>query len=218
MFGFPLDAPSPRSLDFPRKYGGVGVLASREERAMRVKSPATRILATVLLLVFPSTASPLLATVETASISGTLFSVTSSTPLAGARLNLEDARGGSYVSAPAGVDGAFDVGGLPASSYRVAVESNGALYVVNTPVKLEAGASQRVRLAVRDGGGRGRGRSGRAESGTTESGKAEENKNGTSFWSNPLTATLIVVAGAVLVGVIVDQSTSDDTPASPSLP
>jgi len=185
---------------------------------MRVKSPATRILATVLLLVFPSTASPLLATVETASISGTLFSVTSSTPLAGARLHLEDARGSSYVSAPAGVDGAFDVGGLPASSYRVAVESNGALYVVNTPVKLEAGASQRVRLAVRDGG-RGRGRSGRAESGTTESGKTEEEKkNGTSFWSNPLTATLIVVAGAVVVGVIVDQATSDDAIASPSLP
>ena len=186
---------------------------------MRVKSPATRILATVLLLVFPSTASPLLATVETASISGTLFSVTSSTPLAGARLHLEDARGGSYVSAPAGVDGAFDVGGLPASSYRVAVESKGALYVVNTPVKLQAGASQRVRLAVRDGGGKGRGRSGRAESGTTESGKTEEEKkNGTSFWSNPLTATLIVVAGAVVVGVIVDQATSDDAVASPSLP
>jgi len=187
---------------------------------MRTTSPATRILATVLLLVFPLTASPLFAVTGampggTASISGTLFSVSSATPLAGARLHLEDARGSSYVSAPAGVDGAFDVVDLPASSYKVAVESHGSLYVVDTPVKLEPGASQRVRLAVRDGG-KGRGRGGREE--TTPPPPNKTGAKDTSFWSNPLTATLIVVGGAILVGVIVDQATNDDTPASPSLP
>lgn len=185
---------------------------------MRTKSPAVRILASILVLVFPLTATPLLAGVGTASISGTLFSAATSTPLAGARLHLKDAAtGGSYVSSPAGIDGAFDVANLPASSYRIAVESNGGLYVVDTPVKLDAGAPRHLRLAVRTTG---RGRSGRADSGA----KAEEaNKNGaqdTSFWSNPLTATLLVVGGAILVGVIVDQATDDDnsTPASASAP
>jgi hypothetical protein len=186
----------------------------QEVRVMGTKKLGMRILAASLVLLFPVTTSPVLAGASTASLSGQLFSVVSSEPLVGAKLHLQDpATGRSYVSSPTEADGRVDVAQLPPSSYRIAVESNGGLYVVDAPVKLDAGEARSVRLSVREAGGRGR--AGRAESGSTPS-----DPGNTSFWSNPLTATLVVVGAAILVGVIVDEATSDDdeTPASPSNP
>jgi len=45
--------------------------------------------------------------------------------------------------------------------------------------------------------------------------EASEGKKGLSFWDNPLTATLIVLGAAVVVGVVVDELTDDDE-ASPN--
>ena len=184
---------------------------------MCVKSSAARILASALIVTFPLPVTPpaLAATADgTAAISGTLFSATSSTPLAGARLHLKDpVTGASFVSSVAGADGAFDLENVPASSYHLAVESNCSLYVVDAPVRLDADATRHVRVAVRETG---RGRGGRADSETPDADKKEGKEK--SFWTNPLTATLLVVGGAILVGVIVDQATNEDAPASPSLP
>lgn len=179
---------------------------------MRVKGSVARILASTLIVMFPLAAMPpAIAASGGAAISGTVFSASSSTPLAGARLFLKDpATGASYVSSVSGADGAFDAVSVPASSYRVAIEADGALYVVDAPVTVPAGSSRHLRVAIREAG---RGRGGRADSEMPDSDKKKEEKD-TSFWSNPLTATLIVVGGAILVGVIVDQATNDDDQAA----
>jgi hypothetical protein len=185
---------------------------------MRMKSPAARILASTLIVMFPLPAMPpTIAASGGATISGTLFSASSSAPLAGARLFLKDpASGASYTSSLSGADGSFDTVSVPASSYRVAIESNGGLYVVDTPVTLDAGSSRHLRVAVRE---MERARAGRAEGETPPPEGQKAAAEDTSFWSNPLTATLVVVGGAILVGVLVDNATNDDDePASAFAP
>lgn len=175
---------------------------------METRRWSTRWLASALILVFPLSTVPLSAA-TTASISGQLVGASDLAPIAGARLHVEDPdQKVSFVSTATGADGKFDLSSLPSSSYRLSVESNDGLYVVDSPVHLSPGEARHVRLAVgptpRKGG------TGRAASG--------KGSGGTTLWSNPLTATLIVVGAAIVVGVAVDSATNDEEPASASAP
>jgi hypothetical protein len=170
---------------------------------------SVRIVASALILVFPLATAPLSAG-ETASISGQLVGATNFVPLAGAKLHVEDtAKGISFVSGLTGVDGRFDLDSLPSSSYRLSVESNHGLYVVDTPLHLNSGQARHLRLAVGGDSPR-RGGTGRAS--------GSKGMSGGTFWSNPLTATLIVVGAAIVVGVVVNSATNNQAPASASLP
>jgi hypothetical protein len=165
---------------------------------MTMQSAVRKAIAAVLVLSFPL-AHPFVFGAASATLSGRLVTAGTLAPITGARLHLEDAaRGTFFASSPSGTDGRFDVAGLPAASYRVAVESEGRLYVVDSPLRLEAGQDRQVQLAVR--------------ADATPAGKDDDDDSsgatgGTNAWSNPVTATLIVVGVAIVVGVLVDSAT-----------
>ncbi|HJQ99486.1 MAG TPA: carboxypeptidase-like regulatory domain-containing protein [Candidatus Polarisedimenticolaceae bacterium] len=133
--------------------------------------------------------------------------------------------------------GTFRLDAVPAGAVELAVETAEGLYVVETPVTLAPGATRQVQLALR---GR-QGTTPAAPSGTpppqpppktqTDYPSAPSstpppqppanNKKTGTLWDNPLTATLIVIGGAVVTGLIIDAVDDDNNnsnAASPSNP
>ena len=85
-----------------------------------------------------------------------------------------------------------------------------------TPVTIAPGATRQVQLALK-------GRQDNAMGGkaTNPPPTPAPNKKTGTLWDNPLTATLIVVGGAVVTGLIIDAIDDDDNDtnaASPSNP
>lgn len=177
---------------------------------MRHRADLTRGLAATLILALPLFSVPISAGVPTASLKGRIVEAGTRAPMAGARIHAGDPKAGTlYSSHATSSDGSFSLDALPASSYELAVESEGGLFAVSAPVQLAAGQSRDVQLAVT------RNQAASGAGGATNS-KGTGAKLG--IWNNPLTATLLVLGGAVVVGVLVDQVTDDDNNASPSAP
>jgi len=112
-------------------------------------------------------------------------------------------------SIPAAVaaDGSFEATGVPAGPSELAIETSEGLYVVATPVAIAPGITRRVQLAY----------GGRQDSSAPPPPKKEKKKKGGGFWANPLSATLVVVGSAIVVGFAVDELThSNNEPVSPS--
>ena len=110
------------------------------------------------------------------------------------------------IPAPVAADGSFEATGIPAGQSELAIETSEGLYVVATPVAIAPGATRRVRLAF---GGR------QDSSARTQSGSEKKKPGG--FWANPLSATLIIVGSAIVVGLAINELTkSDNEPVSPS--
>ena len=167
----------------------------------------SRWIATAMAIAIVLAPIPAAAATAPGTLSGHIVAADSKAPLAGARLHVGDPRSNAVrSSAPTGADGRFEVAGLPAAAYEIAVESRGGLYVVDSPLRLEPGEHRTVQLAIASG----------QEAPTAPPGSAPK-KTAATFWNNPLTATLVVVGAAVIVGVIVEQTTSNDT-TSPSNP
>jgi hypothetical protein len=119
-------------------------------------------------------------------------------------VHLADAGTGALVaSVPTDAAGAFRADGLAPAAYRVGVESRGVLYAVPAPVTLAPGQAQSVTVAVNAA----------TSSGTEED---ERGKKALSWWNNPLTASLIIVVSAVVLGIAIDKATDDDNPTSVS--
>jgi carboxypeptidase family protein len=108
-----------------------------------------------------------------------------------------------------GENGSFRIDDVPAGTVELAVETADGMYLVDTPITLAPGATRQVQLALR----------GRENNPPPT--PAPHKKTGT-LWDNPLTATLIVVGGAVVTGLIIDAVDDDDGDnvpnASPSNP
>ncbi len=171
---------------------------------MNRRSPLSRILALALAAVLCG-AAPVALAAGDAAIAGRIASLSEGAPLVGATVHVADASTGVIrSSSPSTTEGAFEVRGLPASSYVLAVESEGGLYVVSSPVALAAGEKRSVQLAV--------GPKNAAE--TTEPEGKKKKKPIGAYWDNPLTASLIVVGAAFVVGALL--STDDDTAVSPT--
>ena len=134
-------------------------------------------------------------------------------------------------------NGSFRLDAVPAGTVELAVETGEGLYVVETPVTLAPGATRQVQLALRGRQGttpsapsgtpppqpsaKGEGGYPSAPSGTPPPQPPANNKKTGSLWDNPLTATLIVIGGAVVTGLIIDAVDDDDNnsnAASPSNP
>ena len=104
-------------------------------------------------------------------------------------------------------DGSFEATGIPAGQSEIAIETSGGLYVVATPVAIAPGATRRVQLAF----------GGRQDSSAQPPSENEKKKKGGGFWANPVTATLVIVGSAIVLGIAIDQLTqSDNEPVSPS--
>lgn len=161
---------------------------------------SARLLATGLILTLQMAWLPASADTESATVRGAILSATDQTPIAGARLHVGDpASGRIYTSSPASDDGSYSLTGVPPATYEVAVENQGRLYVVSTPLRLAPGSTRNVDLAVNPQAA--------PDPATAE---AEAAKAAGSFWNNSLTAALIVLGAAIVVGVAVDAATDDD--------
>ncbi len=140
-----------------------------------------------------------------ATLAGRVVTASTRAPLAGARVHVGERRTQRIVvSGTTGADGGFEIAGLPPAAYDLAVESNGGIYPVDSPLRLAAGERRAIQLAV-------------SSVAAGDEAKAPRKKSLASLWNNPLAATLIVVGAAVVVGLIIGSAT-DETPASPSAP
>ncbi len=167
----------------------------------------SRWIATALAIAIVLAPIPTAAASAPGTLSGRLVAADTKAPLAGARLHVGDPRSNAVrSSAPTGADGSFEIAGLPAAAYEIAVESRGGLYVVDSPLRLEPGEHRTVQLSVASG-----------NAAPTAPASSAPKKTAATFWNNPLTATIVVVGAAVIVGVIVERTTSSDT-TSPSNP
>jgi len=110
------------------------------------------------------------------------------------------------IPAPVAADGSFEATGIPAGQSELAIETSEGLYVVAAPVAIAPGTTRRIQLAY----------GGRQDSSAPKPSENEKKKKGGGFWANPLSATLIIVGSAIVVGFAIDQLTqSDNEPASP---
>ena len=113
-----------------------------------------------------------------------------------------------YTSGPSDSEGNYELTNVPASTYEVAVEADGGLYLVQSPLKLAPGQMQSVNLAVN------------AQMADDPAAEQEKTKRrgGTGVWNNPATAALIVIGAAVVLGLLIDAATDDDDdqPSSPN--
>ena len=122
---------------------------------------------------------------------------------------LADAGGGSLLrSIPVAADGTFRAETIAAGRVSLAVETGDGLYTVESPVTIAPGTTRSLSIALR---------------GREDSNKPKEpaSKKKLGVWNNPLFASLIVIGGAIVVGLAVDQLTNSDnkkTPVSPSVP
>ena len=127
-------------------------------------------------------------------------------PSAGNRLVAKTVWIGAIAAAVA-ADGSFEATGIPAGPSELAIETSEGLYVVATPIAIAPGTTRRVQLAF----------GGRQDSSAPPPPEKEKKKKGGGFWANPLSATLIIVGSAIVVGFAIDQLTqSDNEPVSPS--
>lgn len=159
----------------------------------------SKITAAALLVLMPSLGVPVAAGADQAGLAGVVISSADRTPLSGARVHVSDSGNGSLFSSVAtDAEGRFGLDGLPASSYEVAVEVDGGLYLVGARVELAPGQTRDVDLAIDD-----RQRTPRinAKAGTGAA---------ISVWNNPATAALIVLGSAFVVGAIVENEIDDE--------
>jgi len=139
-----------------------------------------------------------------ARLSGSIVHAEDQSPVPGARLLVGDATTGrQFSSTVAGPDGSFKMEGLPASTYRLAVETDAGLYVVQAPLVVEAGGARTLNLAV----------SRRAQDPDTA---PNQEAGSTGGWDTPFQATMTVLGVAILLGVLLDDDDDDGTSASQS--
>lgn len=166
---------------------------------MRKDRCAFKVLVLGLVLVVQSFHAPIVADGREATLTGSILLANGDVPLAGAKLHVGDRRSGAvFSSQPTGPDGAFFVGDLPGATYELAVESDRTLYVISQPIQLASGETRGLKIAV----------NGQTE--PTGKGKKGQTAKKPRPWSNPVTATLLAVGSAVVVGLVVEAAGGDD--------
>jgi hypothetical protein len=178
-----------------------------------------RLIAVLVLLVLTLPSGSLLAATP-ASVSGIVVAAGDRTPVPGARVFAGDPASGRVVPS-AGTDeaGRFTIANLEPGRYELAVGVNDGLYPVRTPLRLRAGETRSMTLAVEAQAGQ----TPDPETGVPDDtppppeGSPKPNQRHPTIWSNPLTAALIVLGSAIVIGVLVENATDDDdeVPASP---
>lgn len=167
----------------------------------------TRFLTAALVTSLSFSLFPACAQQPAASLAGLVLTAGGRAPLPGATVYAGDPRAGKvYPSRPTAEDGSFTLAGLPAATYRLSVGFDGGLYLLEAPLSLAAGQERQVNLAIHP---------------DQEAAAAEDptdpprQKGAATIWSNPLTASLIVLGAAVVVGLLVEGATHDEDQASP---
>ena len=174
---------------------------------MKAPRLSSEFLATVLILSLPWAALPASAADVGASLTGLIVRSGDQSPIPGAKLHAGDPETGRiFSSTPASDDGKFVLGDLPPSTYALAVESEGGLYVVETPLSLAPGTTRTLNLAV----------SPQPINRNTDDDDDDDGPWG--FWENPLTAALVTAGIAIVLGVVIWGDSDGEGRASPSAP
>lgn len=180
---------------------------------MKQRSLGFKLIATLVIVSLQALTLPLMAGDPGAAVNGSILAADDQSPLVGAKLHLGDPQTGEiYTSKPTGQDGSFVIDEVPAAVYEMAVEADGGLYVVQTPLKLTPGQNQALNLAVTT-----QLAPGQMAGSPEEEAEKKKKKGGAGVWNNPATAALIVIGAAIVLGLIIDAATDDDDerPASP---
>lgn len=155
----------------------------------------------IVLGLLPGSALPLAASEARATLSGIVHAGSEHAPLAGVRVLAGDRLSNAvFASQPTTNDGSFEIAGLPAATYELAVESRGGLYVVAAPLALPAGERRAVGIAIA------------AETPADDAPPPPpaSGGKGLTFWNNPATAALLVLGVAIVFGVVIENATDDD--------
>ena len=167
---------------------------------MNQRGPLFRLLATTLIVAVSFVFVPS-AHAQSASLTGTVYHGDATAPLSGATVHAGDVRTGEIVStAQTAADGSFSFGDLPAAVYEIAVENDGGLYVAGAPVPLNGGEQRVVQVALNSNALNPQAAPDPASSQTARKG---------GIWDNPLTAALLIIGGAVVVGALVSAADND---------
>jgi hypothetical protein len=149
----------------------------------------------------------------TGTLAGRIFSREGSPKVTGVLL-AGPALGTEVASVPVLGDGTFEADRVPAGPVSVALQTDDGIYAIATPISIAPGTTRTVSLALK--GRQGTPTPSPAPAPAPEE-KKEKKKSG-GFWSNPLYASLVIIGGAIVVGVLIDQATknNNNAPASPS--
>ena len=141
---------------------------------MRQPSLGFKLVASVVIALLQALMIPVMTSQPGAAVKGSILSVDDEAPIVGAKLHLGDPKGSEiYTSEPAGPNGGSEIENVPASTDEMAVEANGGLYLVQTPLKLAPDPA--------------------------EEDKKKTKRGGTGVWNNPATALIVTVAAIVSV-------------------
>ena len=167
---------------------------------MNHRGPLSRLVAVTLIVAVAFVFVPSAAAQDRAALaglSGTVMSNDGSLPLAGAMVHAGDLRTGEIVSSAAtAADGSFSLGSLPAAVYEIAVQRDGGLYLAGAPVPLDRGQQRFVQVAINP------------QAAPDPASASAQPKKG--IWNNPLTAALLIIGGAVVVGALVSAADNDN--------
>ncbi len=171
---------------------------------MSTRPMMSKLLSTGLILSLPFLALPARSSDGFATLSGSIVWAADQTPLPGSKLHAGDPKTGEiFSSAPASDDGSFVLDELPAATYELAVESDGGLYLVGTPLTLAPGTAQTLNLAV-------------SRQPVPNYDKNEDDEGPSSGkpknWDNPGVTAGAVVGIVLVIGLLLGDSDSNGPP------
>jgi Carboxypeptidase regulatory-like domain len=185
-----------------------------------LRGPSALVLAASILSAAPLNAAqqpaPALLRGNVLAVSGSATGT--SHPVSGAVVKaLEIESGRTYESVVSNADGAYSLPGLESGNYALAVRANGAVFLSDTIVGVKSGETRTVSFSLQ-----------KAEEppapppappeGGTPADTADEKKpdsskpKGSGFWAeHPWLAGLAVGGSAIVIGVLADQLTDEET-------
>jgi len=167
-----------------------------------------KLLAAALILLLPGTLAPVSAAGSLATLSGSIVRGTDATPMTGATLHAGDARSGRvFTASQTDEDGNFALGNLPPSTYRLAVEADGGVYVVEAPVTVAPGTASTLMLSVHPSG-----------EGADTLDDDDDSDGKFAFLDNPLGATVTFLGLVVVAGALIGGDSGSSTAVSSSQP
>jgi len=169
---------------------------------MNHRGSVVKILAVTLVVALQFAFIPTASATDNATLAGAVHAVDGKQPVDGAVLYAGDMRTGEvYRSDRTDTSGAFVLADLPPAAYELAVEKEGGLYLVGTPVQLEPGQTRDVQVAIHP-------------QAAPDPKTANEKGGKKNFLDNPLMATFAIIGGAIVVGALIDAVDDEDS-ASP---
>ena len=169
---------------------------------MKSESYTSRVLALALIGAVQLSVTPASGGSPAATLSGEIVSASARAPVAGVVVRVVNpGTGDLYTSPPTDDKGSFEFHALPAAAYSVAVQRGNGVFSAASPILLAPGEHRSVQVALYD----------QQEAAPSPAEAQEANTYKTSPWENPLTATLMALGIAVVVGYAVQEWIGDDS-------